>query len=133
MTLENQLLTRHYVRQLYTQLGEPTADEFPGIHNIVSSFARVLGYTTHIDIVTPQDMRQEPVDYQIKRPSEIKERIIDKHYNDGWSIRVLAFNVMCHKYVASIKHPHLAVRITNSRDTATYEYVLIGDDDDSDN
>ena len=125
-TQEAQILrdTPKQVRRLYAALGEPTESEFPGVHNLTPNPQRTAPYT-RLRTITAQEMRQEPVDYRIQRPSDTKTHIIDRYYADGWSIRVLAYNVMCSKYIRSTSYPHLAVRLTASRDKATYEYVYV--------
>lgn len=56
-----------------------------------------------------------------------KRDIIDRYYADGWNIRVLAYNVMCDKYIQHPHYPNLALHITSTRDKATYEYCIIDD------
>lgn len=126
-SMENQLAHTHNVKRLYTLLGEPTAEDFPGVHNIVSHYTRARGYT-QLRIIRQHELRQQPVGYHIKRPSNTKLRIIDTYYNDGWDITVSAYNVFCVKCIRHARVPNLAVRVTSSRDSATYEYVLIEED-----
>ena len=126
-TLETRLLKPRLIRQLYKQLGEPTQDDFPGAYKHASSFKRVDGYTTHICVYHPTQMdayNREPVDYRIKYTSEKKRCIINDYYRDGWHVRVLAFNVLCTRFIQHPRYSHIWVMFYVSRDCAQYKYVL---------
>lgn len=127
-SLEDQLARTHNVKRLYRTLGEPTPQDFPGVHNIVSHYTRKYGYT-RMHTFPPSMLRQRPVDYHIKRPSDIKRRIINRYCDDGWSVSVSAYNVMCTKVIRHARIPQLAVFLTSSRANATYEYMLMEDTD----
>lgn len=124
-SIETQLLAPKLIKQLYKQKGDPTPEEFPTLHNMGTYFKHVEGYTKYMPVITTQTLKQEPVDYHIKRPSETKQRIIDRYFDDGWNIRVLAYNVMCDKYIQSTVDPRLAVHIIHTRDCSKYEYAII--------
>lgn len=128
-SMEEQLARTRNVKRLYALLGEPTEQDFPGVHNIVRHYSRAQGYTQML-MFPSHMMRQGPVDYRIKRPSDIKCHIIDTYYRDGWSITVTAYNVFCRKFIRHARITNLAVLLTSSRSSATYEYVLVEDTDD---
>lgn len=130
-TLETRLLKPRLIRQLYKQLGKPTQDDFPGAYKHASSFRRADGYTTRLVPYRPTQMdayNNMRVDYHIKQPSYMKRRIINDYYQDRWHVVVYAFNVLCSKFIRHPRYPQIAVYFHKTRDTATYEYVLVKDD-----
>lgn len=106
-SMERTFATRHAMRQLYNTLGDPTPEDFPEAYAQATHFARQRGYTTHIPITTTT--RQQPVDYRIKRPSDIKQRLIEHYYNAGWDVIVTAYNVTVSRTFVHPRHRDIAI------------------------
>ena len=128
--MERELLTSKMMRQLYKELGEPNIKDYPDIYNHISCANRVSGWTKYPTILTKSYMNMENgcIYNKLKKMSAIKEGIVDSYNRDGWSATVMAFNVMCEKYVPHKDYDNVWIRFTSSRDTSKYEYVLVKGD-----
>ena len=130
-TIETQLLKPKLIRQLYKELGEPQEKDFPSEFKHVRYVDKVPRYTKYIVETTLRDMddyNRSEVDYRIKKPSKIKEKIIADYLEDNWNITVHAHNVICGKFVQHPKYKNLAVFFYSSRDCSRYEYCIIKED-----
>lgn len=127
-SIEHTLLQKKLIRQLYTLVGEPNDLDFPNECALTGGgWTKHKGYTNWISVLEEDSMlraNSAPTDWQIKHPSDTKERIVERYIREGWSCTVQAYNVICQKFV---KHPHidnLWVYFYSSRDCNKYEYVI---------
>ena len=126
-TIEGELLKKKFIRELYKQIGEPTKAEFPSEFKYAGYYKKVDGYTTGMAYLTKERMNAEnrkPTIWCINRPSQTKINIERSYSRDGWSCTVQAYNVICVKYVKHPRYDNIWVRFRNTRDCATYEYII---------
>lgn len=134
LTLEQQLLTPKLMRALYKLVPAPTPNEFPDIFEAVESnnpafFQKRRGYTTTApDSILPSQIQARntsPLYSRVHRMSSTKARIAAHYAQHGWYAVVSAYNVTVSKIVPHPTIPSLAVLFINSRDSATYEFMLL--------
>lgn len=128
--MERELLTRKMMRQLYKELGDPNPADYEGVGKYLYRVNKVSGYTKWPDIKLKYDLERINGDvvWNIRRPSETKQRIVADYLRDGWSCSVQAYNVLCNKYVKHKDYDNLWIRFISTRDCSKYEYVLVKED-----
>lgn len=127
-TIEGQLLKRKLIRELYKQLGTPSAEDFwKEMEPAGTYWYKRAGYTTDIEIMTESHMNacnHEPTNWHIKYPSDTKKEIVRRYEEKGWSCSVGAYVVSCIKFVKHPKYENIWVLFLSTRDCNKYEYVI---------
>lgn len=128
--MERELLTRKMLRQLYKELGDPNPEDYEGVGKYLYSVSKVSGYTKFPIIKTEDQLEyiNGDIEYHISRPSETKRQIVENYLRDGWSCSVLAYNVLCDKYMKHKDYDNIWIRFISTRDCSKYEYVLVRED-----
>lgn len=127
-TMENELLERKMIRQLYKILGSPKEEDFKDEFETAGRYwKKHNGYTTYICSLTKEQIEianNTPTSFRITRPSKTKMEIVKEYERHGWSCEVQSYNVICKKFVKHPKHENIWVCFYSSRDCRKYEYVI---------
>lgn len=127
-TLEQQLLAPRLLRKLYRLVPLPdTAPEpYPHLH-----YTRNRYYTKTdpaLLLITPDQIHEYnhlPIDSHVRNCSNTKLEIIGKYLPHHWYLRVYPYIVMASRIVPHPTIPNIAIRYQASRDTNTYELLLM--------
>lgn len=127
-TIEGNLLRSKAIRELYKLIGKPEEKDFPDEYRIAGRcWNKHTGYTKYIEFSNKGSMlarNREETNWHISRASGAKVRIVEEYTRAGWHCRVLAYNVMCTKYVKHPKYENIWVCFYSSRDCNKYAYVI---------
>lgn len=130
-TMENELLKKKYIRELYKILGDPKIEDY-GEENFVGAkhFKRQNGWTKDIENYTIEDAFRFNQEYssRVDRPSQTKIDIADRFEKAGWNVDIQAYNVIVKKIIAHRTIKNLGCLFYESRDCAKYEYVILEED-----